>query len=120
MRSPRRARWAWCALALLFPVPQAAADQKTRTLDCADFTQRDRSEGAGLELQISSTCEPTIRCALRWELTCAPDTKREKTTREAVTFELDAGQSDGATASAAACDDDAWSIGEIVWNCEPV
>ncbi len=122
MRSPRRARWLICAIALLV-TPEALADDKPakhKALDCVSFDQRDRTDGVGVELEIASSCAPTVSCSIKWELTCAPDTKREKTTKHGVAFELEDGESDGADASAAVCEDESWEIRSITWSCEPV
>lgn len=126
MRHPTRARWllAAGAVAAFSTVSTSAADPKPKRAkslgDCASFDQRDREDEDGVDFTIESRCEPKLACSIKWSLTCAPGTKKAKKTREAVAFQLENGQSESHTASAAACGFDGWQIGDIVWSCDPV
>jgi hypothetical protein len=123
MRSIRRARWLFCAIALSTLAPNAVADDQTskkkKSVEkCASFDQKEVEDG--LELSIESSCAPKLACSIKWAVTCAPDTKREKKTWGGAAFELEDGQSDFATASASVCEDDSWAIGSITWSCDPM
>jgi len=124
MRSLPRGRWLICAIALSTLAPNAVADdqsakkKKVSVERCASFDQKEVAEG--LELTIASTCKAELACSIKWAVTCAPDTKREKKTWAGAAFELEEGQSDFATASASACEDDSWEIASITWSCDPM
>lgn len=127
MRHPTRVRWLLAsslAVAALSTVSTSAADPKPKRSksigDCASFDQRDREDEDGVDFTIGSRCEPRLACSIKWSLTCAPGTKKAKKIREGVAFELDNGQSESHTASAAACGFDGWVIGDITWSCDPV
>jgi len=129
MRSPPRARWLICAIALSSMPSSVLADDDTPAKkkkpklnidDCASFTQLDREEEDGVDFAIASSCEVKLACGIKWTLVCAPGTKQSKKTRGAVAFELDTGGSDGATASAGTCGYHGWEIRDISWSCEPV
>jgi len=126
MRSLRRARWLAVAIALSTLAPDALADdqpskkKKRSVASCATFDQRDRSDDAGVELSIASTCEARLSCSIKWALTCSPGGKHEKKTWEGAAFELDTGESQGATASASTCGDAGWEISSITWSCDPM
>lgn len=124
MRSQRRARWLAMAIALSTLAPEALADgdqpakKKKSVASCATFDQKEVE--VGLELTVASSCAAHLACSIKWAVTCAPDTKREKKIWEGAAFELDSGQSESATASAGACEDDSWEIASITWSCDPM
>lgn len=130
MRSPRRARWPICAVALSLVAVSTSvlADSKSsgkkspkRTIAaCTSFDQLDRADEDGVDFSITSSCDVTLACGIKWKLTCAPESKKRKTFREAAAFSLPTGTSAGVTASASRCGHDGWEIGEITWSCEPV
>lgn len=131
MRSPVRARWAFCALALCLLAPAATADpdaeapkkkdrpSKKSIAACTSFDQRDRADEDGVDFVFASSCETKLACGVKWTLTCAPGTKSAKKTKEAVAFSLDTGTGEEVTASAAACGYHGWEIAQITWSCQP-
>jgi len=119
----RHSRWRWLTIAIaLSAATPATAGKKTRNsvAKCASFDQRDREDETGVDLSVTSACEPKLACGIKWTLVCAPGTKRSSRHREGVAFQLENGQSDGATASAERCGADGWEISDITWSCEPV
>jgi hypothetical protein len=123
---PWRARWLAVAIGLSIALP-ATADTpakkkkpRNRVADCASFDQRDRADENGVDFTIASRCEPKLACGIKWTLTCSPGTKKAARTREGAAFELENGQSDGASASADRCGPDGWEISDITWSCEPL
>jgi hypothetical protein len=86
--------------------------------DCTRFDQRDAGDDA-VELSIDSTCPIPLQCRIAWRLTCAPETRRRRSTPASVSLRLDAGASVTRTASAAACGGDGWMIDRVVWSCAP-
>ena len=124
MRSPRRARWLAFATALSFFTPAALADsgrKKRKSIDsCASFDQRDRADEDGVDFVVANSCEIKLACGVKWALTCAPDTRKEKTTRHGAAFELEDGQTEATEASTAICGNASWEIRDISWSCEPI
>lgn len=130
MRSPCRARWSICAVALSVVAvsPAVLADSKSsgkkpskRTISaCTSFDQLDRADEDGVDFSITSSCDVELACGIKWKLTCAPESKKRKTFREAAAFNLTTGTTAGVTASSARCGHDGWEIAEITWSCEPV
>jgi len=123
----RHPRWRWLtyAIALSCVASSASADKKVKKRrnsvgECASFDQRDRESEDGVDLTITSSCEPTLACAIKWSLTCAPGSKRASRTREHASLQLSTGESKDVTASADRCGADGWAISEITWSCEPV
>src|SRR5688500_7983052 len=105
---PRRRRWRWLAVAIGLSIalpatadtPAKKKKPRNRVAECASFDQRDRDDETGVDFTIASRCEPKLACGIKWTLTCAPGTKKAARTREGAAFELENGQSDGASASA--------------------
>ncbi len=124
MRSLRRARWLAFAIALSCLAPTAVADsgrKKDKSVDsCTSFDQRDRADEDGTDFVVTNSCDIKLACGVKWTLTCAPDTRKEKTTRHGAAFELEDGQSEETEASTAACGNAGWEISKISWSCEPV
>ncbi|MCA9677686.1 MAG: hypothetical protein H6709_14625 [Kofleriaceae bacterium] len=132
MRSPRlrgSARGpglALLAVAVLLPAHLAHADDKPSkkagksVARCVAFDQRDRDDEDGVDFHVSSTCEIRLSCTIKWSLTCSPGTKKQKTTWEGFSFELDNGEAADHTASASACGNAGWSLDHISWSCEPI
>jgi len=126
MRSHPPARRPICALAVLcslvVPVAIVAAEGKKKVpvSECASFDQQDREDEDGVDLTVSSGCEVKLACSVKWTVTCAPDSKHPKRKKEAVTFDLENGQSQTASASVTACGLKGWEITDISWSCDPV
>ena len=124
MRPLRRARWLAIAIALSFLSPAALADsakkKRKSVAACASFDQRDREDEDGVDFVIANSCEIKLACGVKWSLTCAPGTKKAKTTREAAAFELEDGKTEETTASADRCGAGSWELTDISWSCEPV
>lgn len=127
MRSPTRARWLICAIALCSMSPSVLADGKAKKKkkekrnvdDCTSFAQLDREDEDGVDLSIHSTCDVKLSCGIKWTLVCNPESRKAKKSREAVAFQLEYDTSDGATASTASCGLHGWEITDITWSCEP-
>ena len=126
-RSPSRAGWAACALALaVVPVlataqPRTPHKKKPRAsvATCALFDQVDREDEA-VDLVIDNRCDAKLACSVSWTLACAPGSRRAQRFARSTTFELDAGAEQATTASAAECGDDGWVIDDVVWSCRPL
>jgi hypothetical protein len=102
------------------PMADADADKKKRQSikDCTSFDQVDRTDDDAVDLTVSNRCEATLACSIRWQLVCAPGTRKAKRSKHASTFELAPDASETATASAAACGFEGWEISEISWSCD--
>lgn len=121
MRSPIWARWATCALAISICVPAALADGQSRKSlsTCTSFDQEDRGEDK-VALTIHNTCTIPVDCSIRWRVVCAPSSKKRRAIHPAsAKLALATSSSESAEASASICGDDAWTIDQIHWACEP-
>jgi hypothetical protein len=118
MRTASRARWATCALAISICLP-ALAGAKTKSLaDCAAFAQAEKGDD-GVEFSIHNVCTIPVDCSISWRVVCAPKGKRRVVHSGAAKLALVEGASQSASASAAVCGDDDWSIDAISWSCQP-
>ncbi len=124
MRSSTWARWATCAIAISICVP-AMADgghgQKSLAT-CTSFDQEDKGDDK-VQFTITNTCTVPIDCSVSWRVVCAPDSKKRRSvhpgsSKLAISVEATK-SSQSADASAAVCGDDAWSIDQIQWSCQP-
>lgn len=122
MRSTTWARWASCALAIMIAVPAATADQggsKKSIARCTSFDQVDKDEDT-VELTIHNSCTIPVDCEITWRLVCAPESKsRRATHKRSAKFTLTSTGQQAATASAAVCGDDGWTMDGVSWSCEP-
>lgn len=117
-RSPVRARWAICALAITICVP-ALADTKRSVSDCTSFAQTEKGEDT-LELSVHNSCKVPLDCSVKWRVLCAPNApKRRVAHAKTKTFTLGEGVGQSTEASAAVCGDDSFTIDRIEWGCEP-
>ncbi len=118
MRPLRTARWATCALAITICVP-ALADSKRSLSDCTSFAQTETGE-ENVELAVHNSCKVPIDCTVKWRVICAPDApKRRASHAKKSAFTLTEGTGKSTVASAAVCGDDAFTIDQIEWGCEP-
>src|SRR5262245_25963865 len=107
----RRARWLAIAVALSCLAPAALADngkskqkqKKPKISECTKFEEIELSDDAGVDFQITNSCEARLSCGVKWTLTCAPGTKRAKKSKNGAAFEIESGMSDGTTATTEEC-----------------
>jgi hypothetical protein len=118
MRAASRARWATCALAISICAP-ALADRRSLA-SCTTFDQREQAD-AKIAFTIHNTCTIPVDCAISWRLVCAPGSRKRRASHPgSAKFALAANTgSDSAEASVAVCGDDAWTIDEVRWTCQP-
>jgi hypothetical protein len=119
MRSTSWARWATCALAISICVPALAGGAKKTVGDCTSFDQTDKTDDT-VELTIKNTCSMPVDCSISWRVVCAPDSKKRRAVHPGSSkLALTTGAASSASASAAVCGDDGWSIEAIEWSCQP-
>lgn len=119
MRSRMRARWASCALVLTIGLPAAVADHKKTVSTCTSFDQQNKGEDA-VAFTIANTCSIPLDCKIEWTVVCAPHSKSRRAVHPGTQkLTLVDGTSQSAEASAAVCGDDAWTIDDVEWSCEP-
>lgn len=120
MRSHSLARWAACALAISICVPAAFADSGKKSIaECTFFDQTEKGDDK-VELSIRNACTIPVDCSITWRVVCAPDSKKRRAVHPGSTkFALAEAASQTANASAAVCGDDAFSIDQISWSCQP-
>jgi len=122
MRAVSRARWATCALAISISAP-AFADRSKSLASCTTFDQTDQTKNtdAKVAFTIHNTCTIPVDCEISWRLVCAPGSRKRRASHPgSAKFALAANQgSDSAEASMAVCGDDAWTIDEVRWSCQP-
>jgi hypothetical protein len=119
MRSTTWARWATCALAISIAIPALADSSKKSISDCASFSQAEKDE-ATLQLQIHNSCSMPVDCKITWRVVCAPEAKKRRAVHErAATFTLATGAERSTEASASECGDDAFTLDQVQWSCEP-
>lgn len=124
MRSASWTRWATCALALSIGVSAslsvAVADGRKKSIaHCTAFEQADKGDDK-IEFSIRNTCTIPVDCSISWRVVCAPASKKRRATHPGRTsLALSNGAKQTAEASAAVCGDDAWSIDQISWSCQP-
>jgi len=129
MRTRSRATWIGSALALtlftvmhLAPAGSAAAQprkakppKKEATVNVGECVRFDQDQDdAGIQFTLRSKCTGDLECSVSWALRCDGD---EHKRQEARAFVLSAGSNGGAYASADACGDRGWSIGQVRWSC---
>jgi len=118
MRAPSWARWATCALAISICVPAAAGHHKS-VAECTALDQSDKGEDA-VALTIKNSCTMPVDCSLSWQVVCAPASKKRRAVHPSTAkLALVAGATSSTEASASVCGDDTWTIGNIIWSCEP-
>ncbi|HUJ63626.1 MAG TPA: hypothetical protein VLX92_34235 [Kofleriaceae bacterium] len=113
------ARWATCALAISICVPALAGGHTRKSLaDCTRFDQNDKGDDA-IELSLHNSCSIPVDCSISWRVVCAPSSKRRSEHPGSQKLSITEGTTQSAEASAAPCGDDAWSIDNIAWSCQP-
>ena len=113
-----RARWATCALAISICVP-ALADRHKSLGECTAFDQNNKGDDA-VEFTIHNSCKLPIECGIQWRVVCAPESKKRRNVHlDSAKLSLLEGKVDSASASASICGDDAWSIDQVTWGCQP-
>ncbi|HEY1555577.1 MAG TPA: hypothetical protein VGF94_12155 [Kofleriaceae bacterium] len=118
MRHTKWARWAITALALSICLP-AVADHHKTVADCTRFEQNDKPDDT-LELKLHNSCSIPVDCSLSWTVVCAPKSAKRRATHPAsAKLSLATGAEQSTDASASVCGDDAWTIDDITWNCQP-
>jgi hypothetical protein len=61
-----------------------------------------------------------VDCTITWRVTCAPESKKRRATHaHREHFSLATGTERSTQASAAECGDDAFSLDQLEWSCEP-
>lgn len=96
----------------------ATADHHKSLADCTAFDQQDKGD-ASVEMTVHNSCSVPVDCDVTWTVTCAPDTKKRKSTHpSAVKLTIGEGLSQTAEASAAVCGDDSWEISSVNWSCQ--
>jgi hypothetical protein len=124
MRTLSWARWATCALAISISIPVLAdtgRGQKSLA-SCTSFDQEDKGEDT-VQFTIKNTCTVPVDCSVSWRVICAPDSKKRRSvhpgsSKLALAVEAKASMQ-STDASAAMCGDDAWTIDQISWGCQP-
>ena len=116
------ARWATLALALTIGLPSvpALANKTPRSLaECTAFDQTDKGDD-GVAFTIHNNCTVPVDCSLTWRVVCAPDSKKRRSSHAgSAKLNLGSVASGDASASAASCGDEGWSIDSIEWSCQP-
>jgi len=119
MRSTRWARWAICALAVSITIPAVADSSKKTVGDCASFSQLEKDETT-LELSIRNSCSMPVDCTITWRVVCAPESRKRRAAHARSTkFTLATGADRVTSASADECGDDAFTLDQVQWSCEP-
>jgi hypothetical protein len=119
MRSHRRVRWAICALAISIAIPAGADSSRKSVADCAAFSQAEKDE-ATLELSIHNSCTMPVDCTITWRVVCAPESRTRKAAHaHRDRFTLTTGTGKSTQASALECGDDAFTLDQVQWSCEP-
>ncbi len=120
MRATPWKRWASCALALSICIPAVAAARGEKSLDdCTAVDQADKDDET-VELTVHNSCTVPIDCRLSWRVVCAPDSKKRRSVKPgSKKLSLAEMTTQSASISAAPCGDDAWTIDQVAWSCEP-
>lgn len=117
MRRDRLASVLACALAtgistvMITGVP-VGADDKTNAARCVKYDQKTRD--SSIDVSLTSSCKVDLECSVSWTLTCGGSKDKHKAGK---VFPLIAGDTAVATASAAQCGEEGWSIRAIKWSC---
>lgn len=124
MRSHSLARWASFALAISICVPAIADNGRTHKslATCTSFDQEDKGEDK-VQFTIKNTCTVPVDCSVSWRVVCAPDSKKRRkvhpgSSKLVLLVEAEK-SSQSVDASAAMCGDDAWTMDQIQWGCQP-
>ena len=119
MRSTRWARWATCALAIAISVPALADSARKSISDCTSFDQTEKDE-ATLAISLRNSCSMPVSCKVSWRVVCAPDSKKRRATHaKSSSFTIATGAEHALEASASICGDDAFTLDQVTWGCEP-
>jgi hypothetical protein len=120
MRPSSLVAWSTCVLALQLA---AVAGAQSRSPDkrkkpsparCVSYSQDQRPQQ--IDIRLRNRCGVELSCNVSWSLRCDDDAADRKR-HEAAVFDLAAGATYLVEASASACGDDGWRIGDVRWQC---
>ena len=94
--------------------PSVQLDQVEFTKDhCVRYDQQPRDDG--ITLSLTSTCETTRQCSVKWHLRCGGDKHIRK---GGARFALSPTSTQTVDASASVCGEASWKISRVRWRCK--
>lgn len=97
----------------------SAKTPKKTIARCVKYSQTKGSDKQSVKVGLRNRCRYAVSCTVEWSVTCDDDADDAPAREQARTVDLDRGNREIISASAAVCGDAGWAVDDIRWTCEP-